>query len=352
MNPSNTSSMVKVKALAWKMRSVAPLVWGMGLLFTVSGVEAACFKPDNYQMKEILMDMGRVIIPNETPVGAVFKTERFPILINGASEVSSNCFGGGSVSGRILQGNPVPGRDNVFTTQVPGVGIRFSREITSGDGRSTQTFYPHNLARIGDVDTAIYSPSYFTVDLMKIAATTGNGPLAAGTYTTYTRDGDSSVIINSFLSGFGITIITPSCSVDAGSKNIVVDFGKVPQSNFKGRGTTTGDRNFNIRLNCRAGVGERNIVHLRMDATKDPAAVGDDGVLQITQGGANNATGVGIQIVDGNSRTPVKFGDEALVGPSKDGDYVLPYTARYFQTGEKVTPGRADGTATFTLDYK
>ena len=61
--------------------------------------------------------------------------------------------------------------------------------------------------------------------------------------------------------------------------------------------------------------------------------------------------GVGIQVID-DKKMPVKFGDEAELGPSKDGDYVLPYTARYYQTGDKVTPGRADGTATFTLDYK
>ena len=40
------------------------------------------------------------------------------------------------------------------------------------------------------------------------------------------------------------------------------------------------------------------------------------------------------------------------VGPSKDGSYVLPYTARYYQTGNTVTPGQANGTATFTLDYR
>jgi len=75
------------------------------------------------------------------------------------------------------------------------------------------------------------------------------------------------------------------------------------------------------------------------------------GVLKITQGGSGTATGVGIQVVD-NQGVPVKFGEDTLVGPSKNGDYVLPYTARYYQTGNKVTPGRADGTATFTLDYK
>ena len=65
----------------------------------------------------------------------------------------------------------------------------------------------------------------------------------------------------------------------------------------------------------------------------------------------NLATGVGIQVIDEKS-VPVKFGEETLVGTSRNGDYVLNYTARYFQTGNQVTPGRADGTATFSIEYK
>ena len=343
MNPNNLSSMAK--ALARRKLSVMPLVSGMGLLLGASGAGAACFVVPNYVPKNISMDMGRVIIPNDTAVGAVFKTQRFIIPVNGASEAASNCVNGGSAIGRILQGDAVPGRENVFTTQVPGVGIRFSREIS----QLGQTFYPHTLTFTGNVNPTIFSPSFFTVELMKIAATTGNGPLAQGTYTTYTRDGDGSVIINSFLSGLGITIITPSCSVDAGSKNIPVEFGKVPQNNFKGRGTTTGDRNFNIRLNCKAGQNAENTVLLRMEAQQDPS--NEQGVLRVTQLGTATAGGVGIQVIDGKN-VPVRFGDEVEVGPSKEGDYVLPYTARYYQTGDRVTPGRANGIATFTIAYK
>ncbi|MDQ0037063.1 type 1 fimbria pilin [Variovorax boronicumulans] len=347
MNPNNLSG--KTKALASRKLSVMPLVLGMGLLPVASGAGAACLAAPDFVQKNIAMDMGRVVIPNDMAVGAVFKTQRFTIPVNGASEALSNCVNGGSGIGRILQGDAVPGRENVFTTQVPGVGIRFSREISENDGSGTQTFYPHTLRYNGNVGVRIFSPSFFTVELMKIAATTGNGPLAQGTYTTYTRDGDGSVMINSFLSGLGITIITPSCSVDAGSKNIPVEFGKVPQSNFKGRGTTTGGRNFNIRLNCKAGQNAENTVLLRMDAQQDPS--NEQGVLRVTQLGTATAGGVGIQVIDGKN-VPVRFGDEVEVGPSKEGDYVLPYTARYYQTGDRVTPGRANGIATFTIAYK
>lgn len=291
------------------------------------------------------MDMGKVVIPNELPVGAVIARKTFPIPTRGTSEYLFDCTGGGgTLIGVMLQGAPLQSDSTIYSTAVAGIGIRLSRVIDAG----LTVNYPHRLWRSA---AYIYFAlgTQFQVELIKTAVATGNGPLAAGTYTRYYGDGDGISMLTTVLSGNGITIVTPSCSVDLGSRNILVDFGKVPQSNFKGRGTTTIDRQFNIKLNCKAGQNAQNTVNLRMDATPDPS--NQQGVLKITQGGTGTATGVGIQVV-GNQSVPVKFGDDVLVGPSKDGDYVLPYTARYYQTGDKVTPGRADGTATFTLDYK
>jgi type 1 fimbria pilin len=317
----------------------------LALLFGAQGAWAECRVTPGYIEKTVNMAMGRVVIPNDAAVGTIFKKQLFPLPLTGTTNKPWTCTGGGSVKGVMLQGTAVPGYDHVYTTAVPGVGIRLSRYFSDTE----VSYYPHDRSTttdFGDFNAA----SRFQVELFKIATVTGNGPLAQGTYTQYYAVGsDNRSVLTTYLLGEGITIITPSCTVDTGSRNISVQFGKVPQSNFKGKGTTTGDRNFNIKLNCRAGQNAQNTVYLRMDATKDPA--GDDGVIRITQGGAGTATGVGIQVIDGQ-KVPVKYGEEALVGPSKDGDYVLPYTARYFQTGNAVTPGRADGTATFTLEYK
>ncbi len=323
-------------------RSILP---ALALLFGAQGAWAECKVTPGYIEKTVNMAMGRVVIPNDAAVGTIFKKQLFPLPLTGTTNKPWTCTGGGSVKGVMLQGTAVPGYDHVYTTAVPGVGIRLSRYFSDTE----VSYYPHDRSTttdFGDFNAA----SRFQVELFKIATVTGNGPLAQGTYTQYYAVGsDNRSVLTTYLLGEGITIITPSCTVDTGSRNISVQFGKVPQSNFKGRGTTTGDRNFNIKLNCKAGQNAQNTVYLRMDATKDPA--GDDGVIRITQGGAGTATGVGIQVIDGQ-KVPVRYGEEALVGPSKDGDYVLPYTARYFQTGNAVTPGRADGTATFTLEYK
>ena len=309
------------------------------------GASAACKRYPGTAEKFITMDMGNVIIANELPVGAVIASRAFPIPTRGPSEYVFDCTPtGGTIIGVMLQGAPLPGDSTIYSTAVAGVGIRLSRVIDTG----LTVTYPHQLTR-NNVFGYFALETQFKVELIKTAVVTGNGPLAGGTYTRYYGDGDGVSMLTTVLSGNGTTIVTPSCAVDLGSRNISVQFGKLPQSSFVGKGSTTGDRAFNIRLNCNAGLNAQNTIYLRMDGTLDIA--GAPGVLQITQAGTSAATGVGIQVLDGQS-APVRFGEDALVGPSKDGSYALPYTARYFQTSDKVTPGRADGIATFTLVYK
>jgi len=323
-------------------------VTALALLCGAHGAWASCVRYPGTLAKSVTMDMGRVLIPNDLAVGSSIASREFDIPTRGISEFVFNCTrGGGTLIGVMLQGSPVESGSTIYSTAVTGVGIRLSRVISS----DLTVIYPHRLARTA---SNIYFPegTKFKVELIKTAAVTGNGPLAAGTYTQYYGDGDSVSMLTTTLSGNGTTIITPSCTVDAGSRNIPVNFGKVTTSSFKGPTSTAGARDFNIRLNCSAGQNAQNTVQIKMDATADPANV--DGVLRLTQAaaGTNTAGGIGIQIVDASTKAAVKFGDTVDVGPSKNGSYVLSYTARYYQTGDRVTPGQANGTATFTLDYR
>jgi type 1 fimbria pilin len=310
-----------------------------------SGALAECYVVPGYIEKTVNMSMGRVYIPNDLPVGGLIRREIFPLTLTG-NDRPWTCPGGGTVRGVMLQGTAVPGYNSVFTTDVPGVGIRLSRFF---GGTQASTYYPHTIT---SSDFGWFQPgSAFQVELFKIAARTGSGPFAQGTYTRYFSQGsDQRSVLTTFLLGEGITIITPTCSVDAGSRNILVDFGKVAKGDFRGKGSTAAERKFSIKLNCQSGPGVQNMVLLRMDAVQDPS--NEPGVLRITPSGTVlTAQGVGIQIVD-DKQMPVKFGDDAEVGPSKDGSYIVPFTARYYQTGDKIGAGRADGTATFTIMYR
>ena len=288
------------------------------------------------------LDMGTVVISPDLAVGSVIASKRFT-RVSSDTRVGS-CKNGGTAKYQVLQGTPVPGLPGVFSTGVKGIGIR----LTFNPGDSAAFAFPGEVRYSGDVVVVLLPSSYYDVELIKTEPTTGSGSLTSGEVGRSVFDTDAKPFTSIFIPANGITIVTPSCTVDTGSRNIVVQLGKVRTNSFTGVGSTAGSRPFDIKLNCSAGVAANNNVFLRMDATPDPS--GQQGVLQVTQG-AGAATGVGIQVLDGNS-TGVRFGEDALVGPSKDGSYVVPFTARYFQTAPTVTAGPANGMATFSLNYK
>ncbi|WP_257624544.1 fimbrial protein [Variovorax boronicumulans] len=310
---------------------------GMGVLLLGAlgspGAWAACVKDISAIPQTIDIGMGNVIIRDDVPLNGVIATRRFtvqPIL-------GWFCRTAGTLNAVVLQGTPLPSDSTIYATAVPGVGIRVSE---------VQGSYPFQVATTGPRFYVV--SDRITVALIKTAAVTGTGSLTAGIYTQMSGDGDNVSLLTTTLSAKGTTLVAESCAVDLGSRNIPVQFGKVSQTEFRGLGTSAAERSFNIQLNCRIRPGGLNTVMLRMDAQTDTPAT--PGVLSLTAG-TGTARGVGIQILDG-SKVPVKFGETADVGPAKNGSYVLPYTARYYQTATTVTAGQANGTATFTLDYR
>ena len=327
----------------WHGRLAASL---MVLVFGLAapGAWAACKRIAGITPFQVNLDMGTILIQPSTPVGTVLATKRFH-PVSTTHDVAT-CTNGGTIRHDYVQGSPVSGFSNVFSTDIQGVGIRI--KFYSGDGLGATTdYYPILSTITGNRNIEMRATSFYDVEVIKTEAMTGTGPLATGRVARFFGD-DNKDLGEIFVPANGITIVTPTCEVDSGSRNILVQLGKVAHKNFTGVGSTAGSRQFSIQLNCSAGVAAANTVHIRMDATPDPS--GQQGVLQLASG-TNAATGVGIQVLDSTS-VGVKFGEDALVGPSKDGSYILPYTARYFQTAPNVTAGVANGMATFNLNYK
>mgnify|MGYP003583112223 CR=1 FL=1 len=289
-------------------------------------------------------DMGVVYVAADLPVGSVIKTARTTSPLGIFWQYRCENYSTGYAV--IAQGSaPVPGMSNVYPTNIPGIGYRVTRNgrvfpfSTSWNGGSGQGGTIDIWAGNGD----------FTFELIKTSQSTGNGALSAGDYTREYGDGDGPSISNVTCRVLpnGIRILTASCTVAPNSRNVAVPLGSVALKKFIGVGSTAGDKPFNIELNC-SGAQVAHTVYLRMDAPADPS--NQAGVLQIAQG-AGAATGVGIQVTDSASR-PVTYGENIQVGPSKEGSYTLAYTARYYQTAGAVSPGTANGAATFTLAYK
>lgn len=299
------------------------------------------------------MDMGQVVILPSTPVGGVIKD--LVVGISDRNSIASCDSSGGRAVGifnNTAQQRAVAGFSNVYATDVAGVGIRVYRN--SGD---IQTYYPHTL-QLSRNTTLSLSGGTFRVELIKTAAQTGSGSIAPnGRFTTYYYDGNgaSRPVLTSTFRATGTTVVSPTCEVDAGSRNIVVDFGSVPNSSFTGVGSRAVDRDFSITLSCQgSNVAQyQSTIGIQLDAT---AASGNQpGTLAITSG-SNSATRIGIQIVrrNGSSEQTISFGDSLMLGDTVTGtsSMTLPLRARYIQTqAGTVGPGEANGTATFTITY-
>ena len=302
--------------------------------------------------QDVQMDMAQVVILPNVPVGGVIK--ELVVSINQRDNIA-RCTGGGSANGRYInaaQQIPVPGFANVYATDVAGVGIRVYR-----DSGTVQTYYPHTLVLAGTASVSLTAGT-FRVELIKTAAVTGSGSIApAGRFTTYYFDGDGPgkpELVSTF-KGAGTTVVNPTCTVQAGSRNIVVDFGSVPASTFTGVGSHAPGRDFAINLDCQgSNVAEyQSEIGIRLDATQDSSNL--PGVLPLTAG-SGAAAGIAIELVQrkGAAEEQVQFAQSIDMGATVAGTNTLslPLRARYIQTqAGRVTPGRADGTATFTIQY-
>lgn len=329
-----------------------PIVSGVLLCFAVSGW-AKCQLNPGYHPKNIEMNMGNVVIKDTLPVGTLLASKDFDIPVtpnNGDAEQFGQCDdAGGQAIGTIDQTFAIyDAAKKIYHTAVSGIGIRLLRHI---GGSGDDTVYPHQITFRPNGRPAFLNPSYFRVELIKIGEISGGGALSTGSYTTYYLDGDGKgkPILTTKLGGSGIVIVTPACTLDSGSKKIQVALGDASLSDFSGVGSVTQPKAFNIRLNCVVKPHPQTI-ELKFDATSDPS--GAAGVLQLTQE-QNRAAGVGIRVLK-QSGDPVSFGSAWSVGqsPTAGGVINIPMQAQYYQTVTKVTPGVANGTATFTIEYK
>ncbi|MGE8229888.1 fimbrial protein [Stenotrophomonas hibiscicola] len=327
----------------------------MGGIAVASPALATCYiTQQGFVAQDVQMDMGQIVILPSLPVGGVIKELIVPI--NQRDSIGYCDRWGGSANGRFVnaaQQNAVPGFSNVYATDVAGVGIRVYR-----DSGTIQTYYPHTL-QLGGNRTLTLNGGRFRVELIKTAAQTGSGIIAPnGRFTTYYLDGDGPgrPELTSTFKGSGTTVVSPTCEVQAGSRNIAVDFGSVPNTTFTGVGSKAADRDFEIRLNCQGSnvAAYQSKIGIRLDADQDSSNM--PGVLKLSAA-SNSATRVGIQMVqrDGSAEREVRFGQTINVGTTAPGTSVmaLPLRARYVQTqAGTVGAGTANGQATFTIQYE
>ncbi|QIH06202.1 MULTISPECIES: fimbrial protein [unclassified Pseudomonas] len=289
------------------------------------------------------MDIGRLNVPPSARVGEVLLKKTFNPFTS--SQTVFRCGTLSYITFRLTKNYGLaPGFRDVYTTDIPGIGVRLSW--------FTQSMQPIPYRITAMAGHWLYHPAITSsIEIIKTSNQTGSGSLAAGVYAEQFGNGDNKVAVRLMLGGgTSSVIVTPACSVPDGSKFVSVPLGKVPQSAFNGVNSTAGGSNFKIRLQCNTNSSAViSTVYLKFDANKkDPN--GRDGVILLDVSQAS-AKGVGIQISDAQ-QIPIRFGQDILVGSSTVNTYELNYTAKYIQTLSSISPGEAKGTASFTIEYK
>lgn len=331
-------------------RNIITILFCAGLFFAPPAL-AWCTLPVTFVAQDVKMDMGNVVILPSLPVGAVIK--QLVVPIQGTGYVGWCDWTGGSAVGEYVNAKQkvnVAGFANVYQTAVPGIGIRLYR-----DSGRIQTYYPHIL-QLGGRRKIELVPGTFKIELVKTAVQTGSGKIGPnGRFTTYYLNGGGPPFLTSSFSGFGTTIISPTCEVQAGRRNISVDFGNVPNSSFSGVGSKAINRDFDINLSCQGGseAAYQSRISVRLDGEQDGSNM--PGMLKLSAVD-NSATRIGIQIVrrEGSAEHEVRFGQDINIGTTSVASSVLtlPLRARYVQTqAGAVGGGAANGTATFTIKY-
>lgn len=141
-------------------------------------------------------------------------------------------------------------------------------------------------------------------------------------------------------------VTATSCDVDDNSRHQTVNLGNVSIGAFKNVGDVSNPETFRIKLiDCSDNITGGTIT---FQGTPD---VNNSDLLQLTPG-SGVATGVGVQIMDGNGGSPIPLGKPVGTSPLSAGNNELVYSLRYKSTQPQVTAGIANAVMYFDLSYQ
>lgn len=182
------------------------------------------------------------------------------------------------------------------------------------------------------------------------------GPVATGTVARLTiataasvsNEAGGGMVSNTSLEIQFVTMPVLLMAQTCTTPDVSVSLGSPQASVFTGKGSSSQLVGFDISLNgCPAGM---SAIHYQIDAVT-PLVDAANAVISLDAN--SSATGVGVQVLDGNGN-PAVLGTRlpfAGYNSATGGNFKIPLRARYRQTGNNVTPGSANTAVTFTMNY-
>lgn len=330
--------------------------WGLVILLVISGgAKAACDAVGSFTISP-----GSITVQRDVTVGQPFTDWIYSNSglayknCNYDSQLQYNIENGiksynGRTSGLNYNG------ETVFNTNLAGVGFVIEgnaqigsgawvgwQGILAGTAEETVVKTSHNngdrpaftdqvrirLIKTGNIQTGALSGNigYFFAGVRETASWNTELPIS--------------------FSGGQITSV--SCSVTTNPVNVTL--GNHDKSEFSGVGTATAWQSFNIGLSCNQGAK----INVRIDPSAGAVGSLTDVMKLDDASSSSTATGIGVQLwFQPNGGSAVKFGQETYYWTSGNGGAeTVQLKARYYQTTQTITPGKANATATFTLTYK
>ena len=265
-----------------------------------------------------------------------------------------------NVSGLVNSG-VMSGGKTIYRTSYPGIGVWVPSEalnklesmgyLGSSYSRGAPSF-AMEFYKIGDIAPGVFDGSTLPA------------------YTQSIGHSNSMVQIGGMRPTGSITITAPTCT----TPDVLVDMGDWSVGTFAGKNSGTVWRDASIQLtNCGQFHGNRITIQRNLDGTSvitprpntwtlslTPLYGTEDaanGIMKIDSS-SGSASGVGIQVGYGSTASAgsnlVNFLVDKTDNLPMTGDTTIniPLAARYVQTEDTITGGRADSKATFTISYK
>jgi type 1 fimbria pilin len=353
------------------------------MLFNHQAIAACAFAPTAdypaYSVKKMTVPLAAetISVPSDAAVGSTLYRQRINIS-TGADKIRVSC----DVTGlfqylyayKTLPMTETSTGTKIYKTGIEGLGIKF---VNSSNANFPVTLPTTNCTASKTCATAdIWSANSF-FDLVKTADTVEAGTIQATNLpTTLYSFGQAGSMVSIYeinISG-SLTINTPTCDITPASQSMTVLMGTHHISDFAGKGSGTEWKNASIQLNNCGwfyGNGPKSVVsfdgtsnHIQSGLANNAADITLtplDGTIIPTEGimaianNASAATGIGIQLSSTQSVTgKINLNSAYAYALPNDGSrtITIPLFARYIQTENSLSAGKANGKLEYTFSYR
>ncbi|MTC59569.1 fimbrial protein [Providencia rustigianii] len=232
-----------------------------------------------------------------------------------------------------------PNLNKIAPTNIPGVNV----EIRALGIGALDFYGEYPIAN--RLTWTIDSPRWVFV-LKKRGRVTQSNTLRSGAIARLTQENPNHINWNISTLNIPLNAVrvnVAQCSTK--SNNYTVNLGDWYDTQFKNIGDVSASVNIPITLNCAAGTNIKTTI-------TSSAGYVDTETGKIKLSGNNSATGIAIQLLNGNN-IPIKLETKNnTVSKLPAGDYKLNWKARYIKISNKITPGKANSTAIVNITYE